>query len=240
MLFLGMFMTLVISAKIMRDQQVVTDLSIRIDHTSGNFFITEDAVISALDEFLPDSGSMLHTKDLKELESKLGNIPQVKHSNVFISNTGQLSIEVIQRSPLFRVIKQSGASYYTDDWGFKFPVSSKYTARVPVATGFIIDNGQEYGQIESEMSRELLKLFQLLSEDSFWKAQFGQVVITDKGEFELVPRVGNHIVQIGTTDELDDKMKRLKVFYLEGLTRAGWDTYKSINVKYRDQVVCKK
>ena len=138
MLFLGMFMTLVISAKIMRDQQVVTDLSIRIDHTSGNFFITEDAVISALDEFLPDSGSMLHTKDLKELESKLGNIPQVKHSNVFISNTGQLSIEVIQRSPLFRVIKQSGASYYTDDWGFKFPVSSKYTARVPVATGFII------------------------------------------------------------------------------------------------------
>ncbi|MCP4123808.1 MAG: hypothetical protein GY751_18825 [Bacteroidetes bacterium] len=240
MLFIGIFMTLVISAKMNRDQQVVSDLTIDIDHTSGNFFITEQDVRASINEILPDSGSMLHTKDLKELENKLDNIPQIGHSNVFVNNTGQLSIEVIQRSPLYRMIRANGTSYYVDAGGYKFPVSDKYTARVPVVTGFIADNGENVGLIGSDLGYELHELFTALDKDPLWKAQFGQVDITSKGELELIPRVGRHVVQIGNTSGLEDKLKRLKVFYMEGLTRAGWDTYKTINVKYKDQVVCKK
>jgi cell division protein FtsQ len=231
---------LVVSAKIKRDQQPVNDVVISIDHTSGNFFITEKDIQEAVMQLLPDSGAMLHTKDLKELESKLKEIPQVRTSNVFVNNTGQLSIEVHQRQPLYRVIRADGKSYYVDEDGYKFPVSGKYTARVGLATGYIADDGKLSGLIATDMNRNLMDVFTTLKRDPFWAAQFGQVEVSAKGELTLIPRMGNHVVLLGSPENLEEKLQRLRIFYHEALPKAGWDTYKIINVKYKDQVVCTK
>ena len=239
-LFLGLFTTLVISAKINRDQQVVTDLSVSIDHTTGNFFITEEDVMESIQELIPSSDVSLHPKDLNALESKLNILPQVEKSNAFVNNTGQLSIEIVQRQPLYRVIRADGKSYYVDHNGYKFPVSDKYTARVGVATGYIADDGSTSGMISSNINQHLHKVFSNLDSDKFWSAQFGQLEVSDKGELKLIPRLGDHVVLLGDTDDLDGKLQRLRIFYHEGLSKAGWDTYKIINVKYKDQVVCTK
>lgn len=233
-------MVLAISAKISRDQQPVNDLTISIDHTSGYFFITENDVLAAIDELLPESGSMLHTKDLKVLESKLRDLPQAERSNAFVNNSGQLSIEVIQRKPLYRVIRQNGSSYYVDRNGVKFPVSRKYTARVPVATGQLSDNCRITGPLVTESEQELFTLFEALAGDKFWSAQFGQVQVNEAQEFELIPRVGDQVVLVGDASDIDSKLKNLRIFYHEGIERAGWDTYRTINLKFKDQVVCKK
>ncbi len=239
-LFSGLFMMLAISAKIVRDKQVVNDMKIEIDHTSGNFFITEQDVFQQLESVLPDSGSTIHIEDLKELEQKLQDIAQVEKSNVFVNNTGQLTIDIQQRKPTYRVIRKNMKSYYVDQNGFKFPVSNKYTANVPLVTGFVADNGKNKGQLETTRSKETKKILDFIVKDDFLSAQFGQVDITNKGAFELIPRVGKHAVIIGNSDNLEDKMKRLKVFYREGLTKTGWNAYKTINVAYKDQVVCSK
>ncbi len=239
-LFAGMFMMLAISAKMIRDKQVVENVKIYVDHNTGNFFITEEDVIDQLKELLPDSGATIHTKDLNELEQKLQSVPQVKRSNVFVDNNGQLSIDIEQRKPLFRVIKPSSVSYYVDEEGYKFPVSQKYTAKVPVITGNIIDNGKQDGFIEGDKIVEVYDLVQYISKDNYWKSQFGQIYLDGKTEIELIPRVGDHVVQIGDTKNIDEKLTRLRIFYEEGLTKIGINTYKTINVKYKDQVVCKK
>lgn len=240
LLFAGLFMTLVISAKIQRDQQVVQDLHINIDQRNGHFFIVEEDVRSAVRNSLPADGSPMQTKDLKDFETVLEEIPAVRSANVFVNNNGQLSIEVKQRTPFYRVMASDGRSYYVDGDGYKFPTSRIHTAKVPLVTGHISDNGHSKGEVESEMHRQLLLLFTAFHEDPFWNAQFGQVDVTSKGEFELVPRFGSHIVQIGNADNLEDKLLRLRIFYREALPHAGWDTYKTINVKFKDQVVCKK
>lgn len=240
MLFTAMFMTLAISAKMIRDKQVITDMKIDIDHTTGNFFITEQDVLQQLQDLLPDSGAVMHTEDLKELEENLQKIAQVKESNVFVDNIGHLTIDVKQRNPVYRVIRPNMKSYYVDPSGYKFPVSGQYTANVPVVTGFIADNGADTGYLATERSKDIKIVMDYLLEDPFLTAQFGQMDITDKGEMELVPRVGNHVVVIGNSQQLEDKMKRLKVFYKEGLTKTGWNAYKVINVKYKNQVVCSK
>lgn len=240
MLFTAMFMTLAISAKMVRDKQVITDMKIDIDHTTGNFFITDEDVMQQLADMLPDSGEVMHIEYLKQLEENLQKIAQVKESNVFVDNIGQLTIDIKQRKPVYRIIKPNMKSYYVDASGFKFPVSKKYTANVPVVTGFIADNGLDTGLIETERSKEIKEVMDYILNDPFLTAQFGQVDVTDKGEMELVPRVGNHVVAIGNSKNLEDKIKRLKVFYKEGLTKTGWNAYKVINVKYKDQVVCSK
>ena len=76
--------------------------------------------------------------------------------------------------------------------------------------------------------------------DEFWKAQIIQVKVLENGELELIPRVGNHTILLGTTDELELKFKKLKIFYEKGLSKTGWNEYSQINLKFDNQVVCTK
>ena len=82
-LLAGMFMILAISAKIERDKQVITDIKIDIDHTSGYFFITEADVINHIKDLVPENGTSMHVEDMKVLEEKLQNVSQVEKKQCF-------------------------------------------------------------------------------------------------------------------------------------------------------------
>ena len=56
-------------------------------------------------------------------------------------------------------------------------------------------------------------------------------------EIELIPRVGNQRILLGDADSLDNKFRNLYIFYKQALPRAGWGTYRTINIKYANQVV---
>ena len=90
--------------------------------------------------------------------------------------------------------------------------------------------------------------------NELWKNQIVQInVLPDRG-VELVPRIGNHIVYIGQlpetkyvnmrqkliADYVNKKMDRLEKFYKYGLSQAGWNKYKYINIEFDNQIICKK
>ena len=56
----------------------------------------------------------------------------------------------------------------------------------------------------------------------------------------MVPIVGDQRIILGNIEDLDDKIFRLKTFYQEAMSRMGWNKYKTINLKFKNQVVCKK
>ena len=72
------------------------------------------------------------------------------------------------------------------------------------------------------------------------KAQVEQIDVTKEGQIRLVPRVGEHILILGTADDVEKKLERLMNFYKNGLDNVGWNKYRSISVAYDNQVVCKK
>ena len=74
----------------------------------------------------------------------------------------------------------------------------------------------------------------------FWKAQVEQIDVTEDGEIRLVPRVGDHLLILGSADDVERKLERLMNFYEKGLDNIGWNKYRSISVAYDNQVVCKK
>jgi len=47
------------------------------------------------------------------------------------------------------------------------------------------------------------------------------------------------LILFGPMDEIEEKFKKLKLFYKEVLPKKGWNTYSSINLKYKNQIVCK-
>jgi cell division protein FtsQ len=70
--------------------------------------------------------------------------------------------------------------------------------------------------------------------------QIEQLFVNDKADIELIPRVGNQRIVLGSADSLEVKMRNLLAFYKQAMPKVGWDTYKTINVKYTNQVVCVK
>jgi cell division protein FtsQ len=88
--------------------------------------------------------------------------------------------------------------------------------------------------------RELFKIATYVDKDAFWKAQIEQIFVTAESELILVPKVGNHTIYFGNTDDMEAKFNKLMVFYKEALSRVGWDKYNSIDLRFRNQIVCKK
>ena len=56
----------------------------------------------------------------------------------------------------------------------------------------------------------------------------------------MVSKLGDNIIELGNTEDLDSKFGNLWTFYRKGMPRAGWETYKKISLKYKGQVVCTK
>jgi cell division protein FtsQ len=141
-------------------------------------------------------------------------------------------------------------SYYLDKDGNVMPTSDNYTARVPVASGFIMDKQFKMQRFKvAEMTDsmnqrssldELFKLATFIRNDEFWKAQIQQIRVEPNGELTLIPTVGDHHILLGGTDKMEQKFKKLLLFYRKGLNKTGWDQYSHINLKYKDQVICTK
>ena len=70
--------------------------------------------------------------------------------------------------------------------------------------------------------------------------QVEQIHVTPKQEIVLVPRIGNHIIEIGKADNLEKKLAKLEEFYKEGLNKVGWNKYNKINIEFDKQVICTK
>jgi cell division protein FtsQ len=65
--------------------------------------------------------------------------------------------------------------------------------------------------------------------------------LNNEKEFELYPAVGNQKILFGKATDIAEKFEKLKIFYNEGLNKTdNWNKYSTINLKYKNQVVCTK
>ena len=143
---------------------------------------------------------------------------------------GVLGVRVKHRKPILRVMSSSG-SYYMDETGEKIPVSTSYAAKVLVATGFF---SEEFA------SEKLLPFVLFLEENPFWKAQITQIHVEKSGDLLLTPLVGNHLIELGSLDNFQKKLRNMKTFYEQILARNNWEKYEKISLKYKNQIVAKK
>ncbi|HRI40311.1 MAG TPA: hypothetical protein P5565_03195 [Bacteroidia bacterium] len=233
-----------------QDSMACTGVHVHITDTIGHSFVEVDDVEAMIrDKYGAVEGKSLHAINTALLESIIRNNPFVKTAEVFSSIDGKLYVEVIQRTPIVRVINQLGESFYIDEQGTFMPLSGQYTARVPVANGYLFDREAERNILQySEEQRadtsikrsridEVFRVAQFLQGDPFWLSQTEQLYVNLNGDIELVPRVGNHTILLGDASRLDVKFRNLRWFYREALNKKGWGEYKTINLKYHDQVV---
>jgi len=103
-------------------------LNINIHNTEENVFIDEDDIRNFFYE-RQDSivNSELSRINVNALEKALNSHPAVENSEISVSVNGDVKVEVVQRTPLVRIINMDGESYYIDTKTRLMPLSDKYT-----------------------------------------------------------------------------------------------------------------
>ncbi|NQX53895.1 cell division protein FtsQ [Pedobacter panaciterrae] len=225
---------------IKKDTVTCTNIKILIPG-ADNFIEREevDAILKQSQGIL--IGKKLEQINLEEIEQKLKANPYIAFATVYADMNGVIHINVKQRQPILRVINASDQDFYIDRNGMKMPISPNFTASVLVANGKIMEHfSGKVDTLITKLAKDLYKTAFYIEQDTLWNEQIEQLIVDDKNDIQLVPRVGNQRIILGTADSLEVKMRNLRAFYDKAMPKVGWDTYKTINIKYTNQVVCEK
>lgn len=167
--------------------------------------------------------------DLEKLEKSVNNNDFVQKSEVFVSVDGVLKAVVKQKTPVGRVVSETG-SFYVDYEGNRMPLSENYSARVPLVSGKI-------DAVENEKLSEVLKM---IYEDDFLKKNIIGVQVVPNGNLIMQNRNYDYTIDFGKIINIDRKFKNYKAFFQKAVSDSTLNNYKKINLKFTQQVVCIK
>lgn len=174
--------------------------------------------------------------------------PYVKSADIQIGIDGNMKVDVTLREAIVRIINVNGSSYYLSTDGWIMPVNPGHSSRVPVINGHIkegfrLENMYGTNVIELPENSVVRKLYALslhIVDDEFLSRLISQVYVDRQGEMELSPMVGSYTIHFGAPVDMEEKFSKLKAYYREGAGKAGWIDYKSIDLRYKNQVICSK
>ena len=194
-----------------------------------NLFITHETVSKLL---IQNQQSVTNKPkeiiDLNGLENALTANPLIKEAQVFIDVEGKITAEIKQRKPIARV--STNASYYIDDTGSYMPLSTNYTARVPLITGTVYKN--DLANVYTIASK--------IQQDEFLKKHVVEIHQNDNKTIDLKFRLNSFKIQLGSLKALDKKINNLKAFYQKAMKDNTLESYSVVNLRFDNQVICTK
>jgi cell division protein FtsQ len=206
-------------------KQTVKCTNVKILIPGADNFIEREEVDAILRQ---DQGVLLGRNleqiNIHQIEKKLRSNPYIGFAKVYADMDGVIRIEIKQRQPILRIINSNGQDFYIDNEGLKMPISSNFTANV----------------LQTQLVKDLYKTALYIDRDTLWENQIVQIGVDAKKDIVMIPRVGDEKILLGSADSLDVKMKNLKIFYKKVMPQIIAKAYKTINIKYTNQVVCEK
>jgi cell division protein FtsQ len=216
--------------------------SIQIELVGENtaaLFIDEKEILQIIHEQGVKEGQAIGELNLNTLEKYLETIRWVKQVELFLDNAQVLQVKIEQRIPIARIFTASGNSFYIDKEGLQLPLKQLTVLRLPVFTNFPTDQ-EKLSKPDSLLLNDILHFTKAVQNDSFFMAQTAQVNIATNGDFELVPSVGDHLVLIGSVENIEDKLNRLYTFYKKVWVQSGLNAYQVIDCRFDNQIVALK
>ncbi len=211
-------------------------IEVVMQDTVNNLFVTptqvRELVLSAGQQI---QGYPMEQINTRVLEERLEKNPYIRNAEVCKDISGRLEVRVEQREALLRFMPGGIEGFYLDTWGKVLPLSDQFTPLILLVTGKLPSVGGEASSFE-----ELFRFGSYLSRSEFWKDQVVQVYVDGNQEYELIPRVGAHQILLGSLDNWERKLRNLELLYDQGFSVHGWNNYRTINLKYTNQVICTK
>ena len=193
-------------------------------------YITQETVNKLLIENNQDVKTIGKDKlDLNRLEKRLNQHEMIEKSDVFVSVDGVLKAVVKQKTPIARFYDGDN-SFYIDYKGDKMPLSQNYTARVPLVSG----------EITKKKSEKLAELLRIIYDDEFLKKNIIGVQIMPNGSLKMLNRNYNYQIDFGGMVRMQPKFNNYKAFFQKAVVDSSLYKYKTIDLRFAQQVVCTK
>ncbi len=238
-IILGSVTVLLLVAAIDRkNNDHIARVDIHISGVQNNYFIDKKDVLAILQK---TNGQKLENTNagklnLSQMENALSKQPWVKNAEMFFDNNNVLQVKITEREPIARIFTVSGASFYIDSSLARLPLSSKFSARLPVFTSFPTDV-KVLTKSDSSLLSDVKMMSEFINAHPFWMAQIDQVDITSARTFELTPKLGNQLIRFGGAGNCEQKFNKLLAFYKQVQTKIGWNKYSVIDVQFMNQVI---
>jgi cell division protein FtsQ len=252
-LFTGGVIALIVSIDTYQRKSLVPKPIVKILPGKQNAFLNEDEVLKRLSYAgLIYENQRYESLNTNKITHFLKSISQVKRVEVYRSFGNNWNIDMELREPIARIYNRRGESFYLDSEGVRMLTTPNFTAHVLVVNGAV--NEEKTGlSVDEIINNDSLKSIRKLDDiyrisnyvcnDPLMHSLIGQLYLEEDGDFVLIPIVGEQRIVFGsafTEKDVSEKFNKLKIFYEEAMAIEGWDSYSEINLKYKDQIVCKK
>ena len=193
-------------------------------------FVKQETVNKLLIENKKDASSIQKVNlDLNKLERILNAQEMIEKSDVFVTIDGVLKAVVKQRNPIARFFN-GDSSFYIDYEGNRMPLSTNFTARVPLVSG----------EINKKNNEDLAKLFRVIYDDAFLKKNIIGIEIMPNGSLKMLNRNFDYQIDFGRMINVERKFKNYKAFFQKAVLDSSLYKYKKIDLRFTEQVVCTK
>lgn len=217
-----------------------------LNHTDYDVqLVSKETVLAAIELVeKPVEGRPMNLIDTRSIEKGVMSLPYVKSATAYKTIDKKIVVEIEERTIIARLIDENGISAFLDSDGYVLPKLGSVSLRLPVVSGEFKLSKEKlaygYNSKGIELLEAIYRYASLIVGSAFWKAQLQRTHVDREGNFTAIPQVGNHDIEFGTIENIENKLIKLATFYEQGMNEARWNLYRTINLKYEDQVVCTK
>ncbi len=222
-------------------------VSIDLKDSSAYHFVTKRSLINLVHSNGKVLGKPVRDIPVSQIEDRIKGMRELKDAEVYVGVDGTLHVYADQRDPVMRVIPDGGGDYFVDEDGVLIRKRNLYNPRLHIICGNITITGKMLDgvsvldtAVKNTILKDIWYLIRYIDSDDFWSAQIDQIYVNRNNEIDLIPRVGNHVIHLGSTLNLDSKLRNLQAFYDKVMPETGWNKYSVIDLEYKDQIVCKR
>ena len=209
-------------------RHVISDIEVTIDGQGKVANISPQSVMDVLKDYpTPIIGRPVHAVNTLAIADFLRKFNNFETVDCMITTQGNLSIRVVPMVPALRVF-DGEKSYYVNKDGKTMTSLPGFHVDVPVVTG----NFSKTLRPES-----ILPVVRFIEQDSLLSNLVGMIEVKDAHNILLVPRIKGHVINLGDVSRLEEKRRAIVSTYRKILPFRGWETYDTISVKFKGQIV---
>lgn len=253
-IFTGIGLTLIVACMVIsftagvNSRKVITckGAAIAVVDSLENSFVSSKDIRGFLDkEYGGYLGVPVDSIDLTEIERIIDARSAVRKTQAYVTKDGTLHIDVTQRRPVIRFQKSDGG-FYADAEGYIFPLQKNYASHVQVIDGLIplaADSGFK-GEIKDKKEqmwfRNIMKIVNYIENSRTWRDKIVQIHVNGDRDLVLIPREGDEFFIFGQPEDIEDKFSKMEKYYTHIIPAKGEGHYKTVDLRFDGQVVCRK
>lgn len=210
-------------------ESICRNIDLRIVGNTLPDSILRQGVESQLSKYkFPLIGAKRKDVDLQKLEDYLGHFSNFESVECSWNPDNRLRITIEPIRPEVRVFMEGAKSFYINRAGKRIEADAEFFIDVPV---LLAAKGTD------QALPAALAVIRYASAHPELNQLIAAYKVDGANDVILLPRIQGHVVNFGDSNRLAEKGAALLTAYRQILPAKGWQTYDTISVKFRNQIV---